>query len=146
MSSLDKTFCTFYKECLSGRGCDRAYLKLVEKKVKKVGCLVSLYLHAPGCFMDRKKVTSKTKIVQALRMLFLRSKEHNAALKHYGYTCRCGAKKSVAKGRAVKVEVHHREGVCNWDKIIELIRKELLVSPEKLEILCYTCHKKEHEK
>lgn len=140
------TWCKLYKTCLSGLGCEFAYLKKVEKLIKKHNLNVSFITENSSCFMDRKKVTSKTKIVQALRMLFLRSKEHNEALKHYGYSCRCGAKKSVAKGREVKVEVHHIEGVCNWNKIIELIRAELLVPPEKLEVLCKPCHQKEHSK
>lgn len=77
-------------------------------------------------------------------MLWLRSRERNTALKLKERTCeRCHVKASVAQGREVKIEVHHKDGVCNWEEIIEEIRKQLLVEPEKLEVLCKTCHHEE---
>ena len=95
--------------------------------------------------MDTNKAISKrATIVQALRRLWLRSRERATALKIHAYTCeRCQRKKTVKKGEEVKVEVHHREGINNWDDMINSIRLNLLVSPEKLEVLCKECHKQE---
>lgn len=87
--------------------------------------------------------TPKTIIVRQLRQLWLRSRERGEALKKSGYKCEsCGVKQSKKKGFEQKVEVHHKEGVCNWDKIIEVIREELLCSPDKLQSLCPDCHDK----
>ena len=78
-----------------------------------------------------------------LRQMWLRSQERAYALKRDGYTCQsCGVKKSVKKGHEQKVVVHHKEGIGNWDKVIELIRLEILCNPEHLETLCPDCHKK----
>jgi 5-methylcytosine-specific restriction endonuclease McrA len=61
-----------------------------------------------------------------------------------GYTCqRCGRKKSKAKGKEFDVEVHHKDGVLNWDMLINLVYDFLLCSPEHLETLCPECHDKE---
>jgi predicted HNH restriction endonuclease len=86
--------------------------------------------------------TSKTHIVRGLRQIWLRSLERREALKRAKYCCeKCGVKQSKAKGKEQRVEVHHKEGVLNWDKIIEIIREQLLCEPEKLEVLCPECHK-----
>ena len=92
--------------------------------------------------MGRKlKYTPKSQIRSALRRLFLRSRERAAALKRDKYTCcRCGAKQSVAKGRVVKVECHHKDGVTNWTRIFDCIYEELLCDPAGLEVLCSSCH------
>ena len=93
--------------------------------------------------MSDYEETKKTHIVRALRLLWLRSKERTAALKKSGYCCeRCGVKQSKKKGFEQRVEVHHKEGVGNWDKIIDVIHEELLCAPEKLEVLCPECHDK----
>lgn len=85
--------------------------------------------------------TPKNIIVRHLRQLWLHSRERNAALKRDGYSCvLCGAKKSVAKGKEQKIEVHHKEGILNWDYLVEIIRESLLCNPEKLECLCPDCH------
>ena len=85
--------------------------------------------------------TPKSIIVHNLRLLWMRSRERGEAMKRSGYTCeRCHTKKSTKKGFEQKIEVHHKEGVCNWDKIIEVIREQLLCSPDKLEALCPDCH------
>ena len=56
----------------------------------------------------------------------------------------CGSKQSVAKGREVKLEVHHKRSP-NWQRIFEVIREELLVDPVELECMCKECHGKHHE-
>ena len=93
----------------------------------------------------KSKYTTNTQIKSALRQLFLRSREHAATLKRDNYSCvKCGAKKSVAKGREVKVNVHHMNGV-KWAKIIEYIRMHLLVDPSDMETLCKSCHADSHK-
>jgi predicted HNH restriction endonuclease len=94
--------------------------------------------------MKDKKRTQRSRIKAALRQLWLRSRERAQALKNNNYSCnKCGAKQSKAAGREQKVEVHHKEGIGNWDKVIELIQEEILCDPEKLEVLCPECHKEE---
>jgi 5-methylcytosine-specific restriction endonuclease McrA len=80
----------------------------------------------------------------ALRQVWLRSRERAAALRRETYHCeRCGAKGSAAKGREVKLEVHHREGI-DWDGVIDLVIERIMVDPSRLEVLCEDCHDKEH--
>lgn len=94
-----------------------------------------------------KKDTRRTpngKIKAALRQLWLRSRERASACKDQQYTCqRCFIKQSKAKGKEVKIEVHHKHGVLNWDKLIDDVRDMLLCDPQFLEVLCVECHKKE---
>ena len=97
----------------------------------------------------KSEYTTNTQIKSALRKLWLRSRERSSRLKKDGYTCqRCGGKQSKAKGREFKVEVHHKEGVENWQEIYKVIRKHLLTNASELETLCPECHKKEgkHER
>ena len=90
-----------------------------------------------------KEQTKKTQIVHALRLLWLRSRERAVALKRDGYRCQeCGVKQSKAKGHVQRVEVHHRAGSCNWDRIVAVIHEELLCDPCELEVLCPRCHKR----
>lgn len=90
--------------------------------------------------------TPRSQVKSALRQLFLRSRERKEALKREKYTCqRCNTKQSRAKGKEVKVEVHHIKGI-DWDTLIDLVYKHLLCVPSDLEILCVECHKKETEK
>jgi len=92
--------------------------------------------------MKRLKYTPNSKIRSALRQLWLRSRERAKRLKIDDYTCQsCGNKQSKAKGKEFKVEVHHKEGVLNWDKLFEAIRQYLLSDPETLETLCPKCHR-----
>jgi len=91
----------------------------------------------------RLPYTPNSQIRSALRRLFLRSREHSAAMKTARYCCaRCGAKQSRAKGREVYVRVHHKSGV-DWDGLFDDIRKRLL-NADDLEVLCVDCHDKEH--
>ena len=96
--------------------------------------------------MSRKQLgTTASTIKSALGRLWLRSRERAAAVKREGNSCQCcGAKGSKAKGRTVTIEVHHLEG-GEWDKIIAHIRRQLLVDPSKLAVLCSDCHKNLHE-
>jgi predicted HNH restriction endonuclease len=85
--------------------------------------------------------TKKTHIVRHLRLMWLQSNERSQALKNANYSCQsCGVKQSKKKDHIQKIEVHHKEGIGNWDKVIELIRSEILCSPDQLMVLCPDCH------
>jgi len=90
----------------------------------------------------RLPTTPRSKVRAAIRQLWLRSRERAAALKRDGYTCRyCGKKQSKAVGREQKVEVHHKEGIGNWEAVLDLIFTEILCDPSHLETTCPDCHK-----
>jgi predicted HNH restriction endonuclease len=90
----------------------------------------------------RLEYTPNSQIRSALRRLFLRSRERSFTLRRDKYTCKiCKAKQSRAKGREVYVEVHHTDGVENWQELFAAVRKYLLVHPDKLQTLCEDCHK-----
>ena len=87
--------------------------------------------------------TPRSRVKGMLRQIFLRSNERNEALKRDNYTCQdCKTKQSTKKGFEFKVQVHHKEGIQVWDKIIDLIYQELLCHPDKLKTLCKDCHDK----
>lgn len=97
---------------------------------------------------NRLPGTPRSKVRAALRQLYLRSRERQAALKRDHYTCQfpdCGKKQSRAKGREVYVEVHHKSGVCNWNKLIDAVYEYLLCNPDGLETLCEDHHKQMKE-
>jgi 5-methylcytosine-specific restriction endonuclease McrA len=76
----------------------------------------------------------------ALRQLWLRSRERAAAIKRDKYTCQeCGVKQSKAKGREVRVEIDHLDGI-EWEQMLDYVYRHLLVSPDKLETVCKVCH------
>lgn len=52
----------------------------------------------------------------------------------------------MAKGKEFSVEVHHEEGVSNWEAIIDNIFEHLLCRPERLVVLCRDCHGETHAK
>ena len=90
--------------------------------------------------------TPRSQIYVALRRIWLKSRERAECLKTNHYTCnRCNKKQSKAKGKELKVNVHHKNKITNWQKIIDLIREELLCSADDMEVLCVECHKKEHK-
>jgi len=95
--------------------------------------------------MGKKLLTTpRSRVRSALRALWLRSRERAAALKREGNKCECcGVKQSVAKGREVKLEVHHLDGI-EWEMILEYIFRHLLVDPAGLQVLCKECHDEEH--
>lgn len=87
--------------------------------------------------------TPKNRIVSTIRRLWLTSRERAQALKNGGYACNsCGVKQSKAKGKEQKIEVHHKDGVLNWDEIVRVIQEQILCDPSKLECLCPKCHDK----
>jgi len=87
--------------------------------------------------------TTNSQIRSALRMLFLRSRERQQAIKRDGYTCQiCGKKQSKAKGKEVSCEVHHISGVTNWQAMFDSIRQHLLCDPANMQTLCRECHEK----
>src|SRR5512142_1160985 len=89
--------------------------------------------------------TPNSIIKNALRRLWLHSRERRAAIKDQDHRCqRCGTRESRAKYNEVFIEVHHKKGVGNWDRVMAVIREELLVDPSMLEVLCVPCHDKEH--
>lgn len=91
----------------------------------------------------RLPYTPRSRLRSALRQLWLRSRERASRLKADGYACQdCGRKQSKAKGKEFKVEVHHREGVLNWDHLLNEIYKYLLPTTDKLITLCKECHDK----
>ncbi len=94
----------------------------------------------------RLPTTPRSKLRSALRQAWLRSRERLAALKRDKYTCvDCGAKQSRARGREVKVNVHHKTPI-KWDELLQLIYDSgLMVGPEGLETLCIPCHDKREE-
>jgi len=94
----------------------------------------------------RLKHTPNSQIRSALRQLFLRSRERGATIKRDKYTCvKCGAKQSKAKGRVVKVNVHHKQGILNWDALFSAVRAYLLSDPETMITLCVGCHKSDSQ-
>lgn len=95
--------------------------------------------------MSRKKEsTPRSRVKVALRQLWLRSRERGKAIKIHNNTCvKCGKKGSTAKGKEVKIQVHH-EPPINWDGIVDLIFERILNTPQFP--ICTDCHKKEHKK
>lgn len=94
----------------------------------------------------RLPTTPRSQVKNALRRLWAHSRERRAALKRDAYTCRrCGRKHSKAKGREVSVEVHHIDGVDNWDAVMAAVFEHLLCHPDKLLCLCKECHEKEDQ-
>jgi 5-methylcytosine-specific restriction endonuclease McrA len=93
----------------------------------------------------RLPTTPRSKVRAALRQVWLRSRERQAALKRDGYACvRCGKKQSKARGRELKVNVHHRVPI-NWERLLQLVYDSgLMCGPEGLETLCVECHDEGH--
>ena len=91
--------------------------------------------------------TSDAQIKSWLHRMWLSSVERRTALKNAGYRCEeCDAKQTMAKGQELKLDVHHKHGHVNWQKIFEVIRAELLVPAEELSPLCPPCHDNKHLK
>ena len=94
----------------------------------------------------RLPYTPNSRIRQALRVLWLRSRERLTALQNTDYCCSvCGIKQTAAKGKEIKLTVHHLKGV-DWDGLFDDIRKRLLQDPKDLTPLCKDCHDNIHKK
>jgi 5-methylcytosine-specific restriction endonuclease McrA len=88
--------------------------------------------------------TPASKIAGWIRRGWTQSRERAKILKEAKYTCsNCGRKQSQAKGKVVKIEVHHINKI-NWENVIRIIREEVLDKPQ--ECLCKECHAKETKK
>lgn len=97
--------------------------------------------------MTNEQRTKRAIIISKLRELWLRSKERANALKRDNYTCvHCHRKASKAKDNVFKVQVHHKHGIVNWDKLETEIRANLLCDIEHLETLCKECHVEEERR
>ncbi len=96
--------------------------------------------------MSRKlESTPRSRVKNALRMLWLRSKERAACVKAQHNTCQaCGVKGSQARGREVKISVHHLDG-CNWDGVVDSVFRAVLHHPSRLQCLCEKCHNTKHQ-
>ena len=89
--------------------------------------------------------TPRSRVKNAIRQLWLRSRERAYAIKLAGRSCsKCHKKASVAKGREVKLEVHHTFGI-DWDGLVDLIIDRVLQRPEDYTVLCKGCHKAHHD-
>ena len=92
----------------------------------------------------KKPVTPRSRVKAALRQLWLRSRERAKVLKDAQYRCtECDVKQSTAKGREVKLEVHHLTEI-QWKELIDLVFEMLLNAPQTP--LCKPCHKIETDK
>jgi len=88
--------------------------------------------------------TPASRIATWIRRGWTQSRENAKAKKDANYSCcRCGRKQSMAKGRVVKIEVHHIDKI-NWENVIRVVREEVLDKPQ--EVLCRDCHKIETAK
>ena len=75
----------------------------------------------------------------ALRSAWLKSPQRAEALKRDKYTCQsCFRKKSVAKGKEFKVQVHHLD-TLQWHLIDDFV-EQLFCSSDRLTTLCKVCH------
>lgn len=97
--------------------------------------------------MAKKLITTpRSKARAAIRQLWLRSRERATALKNAEYRCeKCGVKQSTAKGKEVKLEVHHNNGIGNWDAVMDSIYRHVLCDPKHLTVVCKACHTEIHE-
>ena len=65
-------------------------------------------------------------------------------MKRDGYACRrCGAKQSKAKGKEVRVVVHHIDGV-RWGGTFQEMAEDMYCGIDRLLTLCKKCHDEEH--
>jgi len=89
--------------------------------------------------------TPRSKVKSALRQLWLRSRERGNAVKRDKNTCqRCHEKGTKAKNKKrIDIQVHHLDGI-EWEELIDMVYRYLLVHEDGLECLCTECHDKEH--
>lgn len=97
--------------------------------------------------MSRRRLptTPRSQVRNALRQLWLRSRERATALKAAGYACEvCGKKQSRRKGHECNVVVHHHKGIPSWETLVDEVYRHLLCRPEYLLVLCVECHDLAH--
>jgi hypothetical protein len=91
----------------------------------------------------------RARLRAALRQVWLRSPERAAALQRDHYTCQtpgCGKKQSKAKGREVKVQVHHIAGILDWNEVLDFVMSSgLFCSKDFLITHCADCHKSKNK-
>lgn len=98
------------------------------------------YVTAYNRKMKKRAETPRSRVRSALRQLWLRSRERAATIKRDGYRCQdCGIKQSVAKGREVRIEVDHLDGI-DWEAVIDIVIERILVNPARLQTVCKPCH------
>jgi 5-methylcytosine-specific restriction endonuclease McrA len=132
---------------VSGIGCDKLHSNTTKRPTEATRGLPAMSQNAiQGKKRSRKlPTTPRSRIKNALRQVWLRSRERAACLKASGHCCeRCGTHASVAKGREVKLQVHHRDGI-NWDGIVDAVIAAMLPNSARLESLCEQCHAAQHE-
>ena len=91
--------------------------------------------------------TPRSRVKSALRQLWLRSRERGNAVKRDENACQvCSKKGTKAKNKKrIDIQVHHIDGI-EWEELIDMVYKYLLVHENKLECLCTDCHDKKHLK
>ena len=94
----------------------------------------------------RKPITPNSQITNVIRKLWMYSRERRERLRLDDSTCwTCRKKASKAKGKECTVEIHHIDPV-QMDRIIAVIREELLIPPDGLATFCRDCHVSLHGK
>jgi hypothetical protein len=98
---------------------------------------------ATGKKSRKQPNTPRSRVKNAIRQVWLRSRERQAVVKAQKNTCQiCGVKGSTAKDREVKIQVHHLDGI-DWDGVVDLIFDRVLRGRQ--ECRCVACHDKEHK-
>ncbi len=103
----------------------------VRGQIKKTGAAGIQDIEAEGTGIDmgkKQRRTTNTQIRNALRRLFLYSRERRRCLK--GAVC-------LTCGSDEKLEPHHLE-LIDWKKIFTVIREELLT--DDMVPICKKCH------
>lgn len=89
--------------------------------------------------------TPRSKVKNILRRLSLYCRERGYAKKRDENTCQiCGKKESKAKGKVVKVEMHHLHGI-DWEGVVDIIIEKILQKPGDYICYCEDCHKEKHQ-
>ena len=97
--------------------------------------------------MGKRSLSTPRSIIRdAVRQVWLRSRERAAAIKAESNTCEaCNVKGHKSKKHPeenVIIEVHHLDG-CHIERIVDMFFESgLLCDPSRLQVLCKECHKK----
>jgi len=95
----------------------------------------------------RLPYTPRSKVKSALRQLWLRGRERGNAVRRDCNTCvYCCRKGTKARNKErVDIQVHHMRGI-EWEELIDMVYKYLLVHEDYLECVCTDCHDELHLK